>query len=70
MKEEFVMHVTDGGPVEAFCGFFDVVFSGSQENPADVEVRLTTAPDPTGGEGALRVRGGRVRGAMQEGKGN
>ena len=48
MKEEFVMHVADGGPVEAFCGFFDVVFKGSQENPTDVEVRLSTAPDPTG----------------------
>ena len=42
------MHVADGGPVEAFCGFFDVSFRGSAENPADNEVRLSTAPDPTG----------------------
>ncbi|GAX82177.1 hypothetical protein CEUSTIGMA_g9605.t1 [Chlamydomonas eustigma] len=48
MKEDFIMHVTDGGPVDAFCGFFDVEFKGSSENPADVEVKLTTAPDPTG----------------------
>lgn len=26
LSEEFVMHVADGGPVEAFCGFFDVLF--------------------------------------------
>ena len=48
MKEDFIMHVSDGGPVSAFCGFFDVVFKGSAENPADEAVVLTTAPDPTG----------------------
>ncbi len=48
MKEEYVMHVSDGGPVDAFCGYFDVLFKGSAENPADVEVCLNTAPDPTG----------------------
>jgi hypothetical protein len=25
------MLVTDGGPVEAFCGYFDVLFKGSEE---------------------------------------
>ncbi len=42
------MHVADGGPVEAFCGYFDVDFKGSEENPADNAIRLSTAPDPTG----------------------
>ena len=48
MKADFKMYVGDGGPIEAFCGYFDVLFKGSTENPADVEVRLSTAPDPTG----------------------
>lgn len=49
MVEKFQMHVSeDGCPVEAFCGYFDVLFKGSEQNPADVEVRLSTAPDPTG----------------------
>jgi protein arginine N-methyltransferase 1 len=42
------MDVVDGGPVHAFCGWFDVAFRGSDENPADTPVTLTTAPDPTG----------------------
>jgi hypothetical protein len=25
------MLVTDGGPVEAFCGYFDVLFKGSEQ---------------------------------------
>lgn len=48
MKESCTLHLSDGGPVDAFCGYFDVLFKGSAENPTDVEVRLTTAPDPTG----------------------
>ncbi|PNW75848.1 hypothetical protein CHLRE_12g558100v5 [Chlamydomonas reinhardtii] len=48
LKSEFVMHMTDGGPVDALCGFFDVLFKGSDENPTDNEIRLSTAPDPTG----------------------
>eukprot|EP00197_Chlamydomonas_leiostraca_P014660 CAMPEP_0202867434 /NCGR_PEP_ID=MMETSP1391-20130828/9431_1 /ASSEMBLY_ACC=CAM_ASM_000867 /TAXON_ID=1034604 /ORGANISM="Chlamydomonas leiostraca, Strain SAG 11-49" /LENGTH=379 /DNA_ID=CAMNT_0049547481 /DNA_START=156 /DNA_END=1295 /DNA_ORIENTATION=+ len=48
LVEEFSMHVADGGPVEALCGYFDVSFRGSDENPADNDVKLTTSPDPTG----------------------
>jgi len=48
LKEQFVMHVADGGPVEGFTGYFDVLFNGSEENPADCDVKLSTAPDPTG----------------------
>lgn len=40
--------MTDGGPVDALCGFFDVWFRGSEENPVDNEIRLSTGPDPTG----------------------
>lgn len=49
------MHVADGGPVDALCGFFDVSFRGSDENPADIDVKLTTAPDPTGVCGCVCV---------------
>jgi protein arginine N-methyltransferase 1 len=42
------MAVVEGGPVAAFCGWFDVQFRGSDANPADSPVTLTTAPDPTG----------------------
>ncbi len=38
----------DGGPVDGFVGFFDVQFKGSPENPATMEVLLSTAPDATG----------------------
>ncbi|PNH12877.1 putative protein arginine N-methyltransferase 4.2 [Tetrabaena socialis] len=48
IKGEMVLHMTDGGPVDALCGFFDVWFKGSEENPADNEIRLSTGPDPTG----------------------
>lgn len=34
--------------MDALCGYFDVWFRGSQDNPTDNEVRLTTSPDPTG----------------------
>jgi protein arginine N-methyltransferase 1 len=43
------MDIVEGGPVQAFCGWFDVQFKGSDESPADTPVTLTTAPDPTGG---------------------
>ncbi|KAF6257552.1 protein arginine N-methyltransferase [Scenedesmus sp. NREL 46B-D3] len=36
------------GPVDAFCGWFDVEFKGSEQNPADDPVKLPTAPDATG----------------------
>ena len=42
------MDIMDSGHVNAFCGFFDVSFKGSPENPADFEVQLSTAPDPRG----------------------
>ncbi len=42
------MHIVAPGPVEAFCGWFDVAFKGSPESPTDQEVWLSTAPDPTG----------------------
>jgi protein arginine N-methyltransferase 1 len=42
------MDVVEGGPVHAFCGWFDVAFRGSDAHPADTPVTLTTAPDPTG----------------------
>ena len=42
------MDVVEGGPVHAFVGWFDVAFRGSDDNPADSPVTLSTAPDPTG----------------------
>ncbi|KAI8474745.1 MAG: S-adenosyl-L-methionine-dependent methyltransferase [Monoraphidium minutum] len=48
IREEFEMDVVEGGPVHAFCGWFDVQFKGSDENPSDTPVSLSTAPDPTG----------------------
>ena len=42
------MDLFEAGPIEGLCGFFDVQFRGSPENPADYDVLLTTAPDPTG----------------------
>jgi protein arginine N-methyltransferase 1 len=48
IHEDFHLHVVDGGPVEAFCGFFDTDFRGSAENPTDFTITLSTAPDPTG----------------------
>mmetsp|Transcript_11453 Transcript_11453/g.20223 ORF Transcript_11453/g.20223 Transcript_11453/m.20223 type:complete len:379 (-) Transcript_11453:647-1783(-) len=48
LQEKFSMEVADGGPVDAFCGYFDVLFKGSEQNPAENDVKLSTAPDPTG----------------------
>jgi len=42
------MTVTEAGAVGAFAGFFDTAFKGSPENPTDMPVTLSTAPDPTG----------------------
>lgn len=42
------MHISESGPVQAFCGYFDVDFKGSEQNPADNDIRLSTAPDATG----------------------
>ena len=47
-QADISMDVLDSGSVNAFCGWFDVLFSGSQENPADFQVPLSTAPDPRG----------------------
>ncbi len=35
-------------PIEAICGWFDVSFRGSPENPADHSIDLDTAPDAEG----------------------
>jgi hypothetical protein len=48
ISERFEMAVAADGPVDAFTGWFDVQFKGSPENPADADVVLSTAPDPTG----------------------
>eukprot|EP00884_Botryococcus_braunii_P002802 jgi/Botrbrau1/12522/Bobra.0169s0064.1 len=48
IEVDIQMEVLDAGPVHAFVGFFDVAFRGSKENPANMEVLLTTAPDPAG----------------------
>ncbi|GBF96659.1 arginine N-methyltransferase [Raphidocelis subcapitata] len=48
IRENFEMAVVEAGPVNAFCGWFDVQFRGSDASPADSPVTLTTAPDPTG----------------------
>lgn len=36
------------GPVDAICGWFDVSFLGSTENPASHPIELDTAPDAKG----------------------
>jgi len=48
LQANFRMDVFENGPVEGFCGFFDVQFRGSEQNPADHDILLSTAPDPTG----------------------
>lgn len=48
MQASFSMDVFEAAPIDGFCGFFDVQFRGSEQNPADCEVLLSTAPDPTG----------------------
>ena len=48
LQSTFSMTVTESGAVEAFAGFFDTEFRGSEEHPTDMPVTLSTAPDPTG----------------------
>ena len=48
LAAECDLHITETGPVQALCGYFDVSFKGSEANPADNDVRLSTAPDATG----------------------
>lgn len=48
MRAAFKMQVTRPGPIQGFVGYFDTSFKGSIQNPTDVEVVLTTAPDATG----------------------
>ena len=40
---EFQFH--SDGMVDALCGFFDVTFDGSPENPAQHRILLSTAPE-------------------------
>eukprot|EP00873_Tetraselmis_striata_P039979 jgi/Tetstr1/460243/TSEL_000478.t2 len=40
--------ILESGPIQGLCSWFDVQFRGSEENPADEEVLLTTGPDATG----------------------
>ena len=48
VQECFQLEKYDPGTVDGFVGYFDVLFKGSKQNPADVEILLSTAPDPTG----------------------
>ncbi len=48
VQESFRLEKYDSGTVDGFVGYFDVLFKGSEQNPADVEILLSTAPDPTG----------------------
>ena len=48
LRASFSMSVLEGGPVDAFAGFFDTQFKGSPANPTDFPINLSTAPDPTG----------------------
>lgn len=48
LQESFSLEKYDPGTVDGFVGYFDVLFKGSQQNPADAEILLSTAPDPTG----------------------
>ena len=47
-QASFRLDLLDSGNINGFAGFFDVQFKGSPENPADFDVLLSTAPDPTG----------------------
>ncbi|KAL3156498.1 hypothetical protein ABBQ38_000798 [Trebouxia sp. C0009 RCD-2024] len=48
LQESFSLEKYDPGTVDGFVGYFDVLFKGSEQNPADAEILLSTAPDPTG----------------------
>ena len=47
-QESFRLDKYDAGAVDGFVGYFDILFKGSEQNPADIELLLSTAPDPTG----------------------
>lgn len=34
LKAQIKLPIVDGGPVDAFCGYFDVTFGGSEQNTA------------------------------------
>lgn len=42
LKAQVKLPIVDGGPVDAFCGYFDVTFGGSQQNPAGERSRHNT----------------------------
>jgi hypothetical protein len=49
MQTSFTLGLLNShGRIEALCGWFDVQFKGSEQNPTDNPVSLSTAPDPTG----------------------
>ena len=48
LQESFRLDKYDPGTVDGYVGYFDVLFKGSEQSPADVEMLLSTAPDPTG----------------------
>ncbi len=62
--------MTDGGPVDALCGWFDVWFRGSDEAAVDNEIRLSTGPDPTGEGGSRGAVGWGQAAAGGQGKGH
>eukprot|EP01024_Parvocaulis_polyphysoides_P037993 TRINITY_DN339_c1_g1_i4.p1 TRINITY_DN339_c1_g1~~TRINITY_DN339_c1_g1_i4.p1 ORF type:complete len:384 (-),score=76.81 TRINITY_DN339_c1_g1_i4:606-1718(-) len=48
LQVSFEMTVPSKNEIEGFCGYFDVEFKGSPQNPCQSAVTLTTAPDATG----------------------
>lgn len=48
LHASFSMRLPQACDIEAFCGYFDVQFRGSEANPTDSPVTLSTAPDATG----------------------
>lgn len=42
LKAQIKLPIVDGGPVDAFCGYFDVTFGGSEQNPAGEWHRLSS----------------------------
>lgn len=45
MEADITFEILQGGMIDALCGFFDVSFKGSPENPTQHEVLLSTAPE-------------------------
>eukprot|EP01026_Neomeris_dumetosa_P044783 TRINITY_DN3792_c0_g2_i3.p1 TRINITY_DN3792_c0_g2~~TRINITY_DN3792_c0_g2_i3.p1 ORF type:complete len:468 (-),score=63.65 TRINITY_DN3792_c0_g2_i3:547-1950(-) len=48
LEVSFELTVQSQVEVSGFCGYFDVQFNGSPQNPVSQPVTLTTAPDATG----------------------